>query len=197
MLKERLEQIIEEEQTHRVQVVAISQMQLQSMEKVEAQEKELWRLSALLEEHQVVLRSLPERPCREPPLPTYLSQLRCEITEYLSSTVNTTRGAATRTGQVPDLGRPPIVKRVTFEDIIADAEFQITPHRQVWFADMGTSTPVLRPMEHPVESTPHFDGILRCPSLMKACLDTQNHRRICLKKVLAIACKWQPQNSKN
>ena len=59
--QESVEQIIEEEQAHRAQVAAISQMQLQAMERVEAQEKELWRLSALLVECQAVLRPLPER----------------------------------------------------------------------------------------------------------------------------------------
>ena len=50
-----VEQIVEEEQAHRVQVAALSQMQLQAMERVEAQEKELQRISALLVEHQVFL----------------------------------------------------------------------------------------------------------------------------------------------
>ena len=71
-------------------------------------------------------------------------------------TVNTVRGVASKTGQVPDLGRTHIVKRDTLEDLIADAEVPITPKRWVWFANMATSTPVLRPMEHPVERTPHF-----------------------------------------
>ena len=44
-----MEQIIEEEQAHRVQVAALSQMQLQAMER-DAQEKELHALSALLVE---------------------------------------------------------------------------------------------------------------------------------------------------
>ena len=51
---ESMKQIIEEEQTYRMQVAALSQMQLQAMKKVEVQEKELWRLSALLEEHQAL-----------------------------------------------------------------------------------------------------------------------------------------------
>ena len=59
---ESMEQIIEEEQAHRAQVAAFSQMQLQAMERVEAQERELRRLSVLLVEHQEVLRSSPERP---------------------------------------------------------------------------------------------------------------------------------------
>ena len=75
---ESMGQIIEEEQAHRAQVAALSQMQLQAMEKVEVQEKELQRLSALLEEHQVVLRSLPERLHQEPPTASNLSQLRQE-----------------------------------------------------------------------------------------------------------------------
>ena len=57
-----VEQIIEEEQAHRVQVAAVSQMQLQAMERVEEQERELRRLCNLMAEHQAILRSLPERP---------------------------------------------------------------------------------------------------------------------------------------
>ena len=49
--QESMEQIIEEKQAHRAQVAALSQMQLQAMERVEAHEKELRRLSALLLEH--------------------------------------------------------------------------------------------------------------------------------------------------
>ena len=74
-----MEQIIEEEQAHRVQVAALSQMQLQAMERFEAQEKELQRLSALLGKHQAILRSSPERPHQEPPTSSNLSQLRCEV----------------------------------------------------------------------------------------------------------------------
>ena len=44
---ENMEQIIEEEQAHRAQVPALFQMQLQTMERVDAQERELRRLSAL------------------------------------------------------------------------------------------------------------------------------------------------------
>ena len=64
---ESMEQIKEEEQAHKAQVTALSQMQLQAMERVEAQEMELRRLSALLMEHQAILRSLPERPHQESP----------------------------------------------------------------------------------------------------------------------------------
>ena len=60
-----MEQIIEEKQADRLQVTALSQMQLQAMERVEAQEKELRRLSALLVEHQALLISSPERPHQE------------------------------------------------------------------------------------------------------------------------------------
>ena len=56
---ETMEQIIEEEQAHRVQVAALTQTQLQVMERVEEQERELRRLSALLVEHEEVLRSSP------------------------------------------------------------------------------------------------------------------------------------------
>ena len=43
-----VEQIIEEEQAHRAQVAALSQMQLQAMERVAEQERELRRLSNLM-----------------------------------------------------------------------------------------------------------------------------------------------------
>ena len=150
---ESLEQIIEEEQAYRVQVAALSQMQLQAMERVEVQERELRRLSALLVEHQAILRSLPERLHQESPQaspPRNLGQLRCEVEDLLPSTVNTVRGAAERTGHVPDLGRLPTVERDTFEDILADVEDEIpiTPQRQVQFADVASSTPVLRPTEY-------------------------------------------------
>ena len=57
-----VEQIIEEEWAHRVQVAALSQMQLQAMERVKGQKRELRRLSNLMAEHQAMLRSLLERP---------------------------------------------------------------------------------------------------------------------------------------
>ena len=77
---ESVEWVIEEEQAYRAQVAALSQMQLQAMEMVEEQERELRRLSALLVENQDVLRSSPERPKQEPPQPLpprELGQLRC------------------------------------------------------------------------------------------------------------------------
>ena len=49
-----MEQVIEEEQADRAQVASLSQMQLLAMVRVEAQEKELQRLSALLVEHHVL-----------------------------------------------------------------------------------------------------------------------------------------------
>ena len=150
-------QIIEEEQAHRVQVAALSQIQLQAMKRVEAQEKELRRLSALLVEQQVILRSSPERPCQESPQASplqYLAQLRHEVTDQLPSTVNTVRWAATRTDQVPDLGRPLTVRKDTSEDILADVEVLATPQRWAQFANMATSTPIPRPTEHQVERTP-------------------------------------------
>ena len=63
-----VEQIIEEEQAHRAQVAALSQMQLQVMERVEEQERELRILSNLMAEHQAILRSMPERPQPQSPL---------------------------------------------------------------------------------------------------------------------------------
>ena len=91
-------------------MAALSQMQLQAMKRVEAQERELRRRSALSVEHQAILRSLPERPHQEFPQtlpPCDLGQLRCEVEDILPGTINAVRGAAVGTGQVPDLGRPP------------------------------------------------------------------------------------------
>ena len=83
---ESMEQIIEEEQAHRAQVAALSKMQLQGIERVEEQEKELRRLSALMAEHQVVLRYLPERPHQQSPLtspPHNLARHRSEVEDIL------------------------------------------------------------------------------------------------------------------
>ena len=62
-----VEQIIEEDQAHRVQVAALSQMQLQVIERVEEQERELRRLSNLMAKQQAILRSSPERPQTQTP----------------------------------------------------------------------------------------------------------------------------------
>ena len=62
-----VEQIIEEEQAHRVQVAALSQMQFQAIERVAEQERELRRLSNLMAEHQAILRTSPERPQPQSP----------------------------------------------------------------------------------------------------------------------------------
>ena len=131
---ERMEQIIEEEQAHRVQVAALTEMQLQAIQSVEQQERELRRLSALMVECQEILRSSPESPQQEPPQPPReLGQLRHEVEDILPSMVNTVRGAASTAGQVPDLGRSSMIRRDTFEDILADAEDEVpqTPQRQV------------------------------------------------------------------
>ena len=48
---ESVQQIIEEDQAHRAQMAALTQIQLQAMERVEEHERELRRLSALLVEH--------------------------------------------------------------------------------------------------------------------------------------------------
>ena len=106
---EGMEQIIEEEQAHRTQVATLTQMQLQDIERVEEQERELRRLTALLVEHQEVLRPSPERPQQEPPQPVpprELGQLRHEVEDILPGTVNAVMGAASTAGQVPGLGRP-------------------------------------------------------------------------------------------
>ena len=60
--RENVEHIIKEEQAHRVQVAALSQMQLHTMQQVKEWEKELQGLSVLLVEHQAMLQSAPERP---------------------------------------------------------------------------------------------------------------------------------------
>ena len=143
-----VEQIIEEEQAHRVQVAALSQMQLQAMERVEEQERELRRLSNLMAEHQAVLRSSPERPHQQTPPsspPHNLAQLRGEVEDVLPGMVNTVRGATER-GQIPDLGNLPMLRRDALDDILAEEEEEVpvTPQRQVQFA---TSTPVTRPVE--------------------------------------------------
>ena len=104
-----VEHIIEEEQAHRAQVAALSQMQLQAMERVEEQERELRRLSELMAQHQAVLTSLPERPQPQslPVSPPHnLARLREEVLDVLPGTVNTVRGAADKVGQVSDLGNP-------------------------------------------------------------------------------------------
>ena len=99
-----------------------------------------------------MLRSSPERSQQEPPQPLpprELGQLRHEVEDILPGTVNTVRGATSRAGQVPDMGRPPIVRRDTFEDILEDVENEVshTPQRWVQFANVATSTPVPRPAE--------------------------------------------------
>ena len=144
-----VEQIIEEEQAHRAQVAALSQMQLQAMERVEEQEKELRRLSNLMAQHQAVLRTSPERPQpQSPPTspPHNLARLRGEIHDMLPGTVNTLRGAADRVGQVSDLGNPPTFAEDTLHDILNEhqEEIPVTPQRRVRFE---TSTPVVRPVE--------------------------------------------------
>ena len=153
-----MEQIIEEELAHRVQVAAFTQMQLQAMERVKEQERQLRKLSALLVEHQEVLRSSPEMPQQELPQPLpprELGQPRHEVEDILCGMVNTVRGAASRAGQVPDLGRPPLVRRDTLEDILTDAEDEVPhiPYRLARFANVATSTPVPRPAKPQQERT--------------------------------------------
>ena len=120
-----VEQIIEEEQAHRVQVAALSQMQLQAMERVAEQERELRRLSNLMAEHQAILRTSPERPQpQSPPIspPCNLARLRDEVQDVLPGTVNIVRGAVDRVGQVPDLGNLPTFRRDTLEDILVEQQ---------------------------------------------------------------------------
>ena len=127
--RQSIEQIIQEEQVHRMQVAAPSQMQLLAMKRVDAQEKELQRHIALLLEHQALLNFSPERPHKEATqVPTEnISQFRCEAFDYLSSTIDFNWGAASKTDQVHDLSGSPTVRRDSFEGILADAEVQVTP----------------------------------------------------------------------
>ena len=65
-----------------MQVTALSQMQLQVIERVEEQDRELRSLSHSMAEHQAILRTLPDRPQpQSPPTspPHNLAQLRDEI----------------------------------------------------------------------------------------------------------------------
>ena len=173
-----VEQLIEEEQTHRVHMVPLSQIQLQAMERVEEQERELRRLTNLMAEHQAILRTSPERPQQQSPPtspPHNLAQLRGEIGDVLPGTVNTVRRATERAGQDPDLGNPPTLRRDTLEDILAkqEEEVPVTPQRRVRFS---TSTPIVRPVEQPMERTqssrvsqvPSDDkGLFRNPELRR------------------------------
>ena len=112
-----VEQIIEEEQDYGAQVAAFLPNDLHAMERVEEQERELRRLSALLVEHQAILRSSPERPHQWSPQispPHNLAWLRGKVEDILPGTVNTVRGAVERAGQVPDLGKLPMLRRDTF-----------------------------------------------------------------------------------
>ena len=145
-----VEQIIEEEQAHGVQVAALSQMQLQAMERVAEQDRELRRLSNFMAEHQAILRTSPERPQpQSPPTspPHNLAWLRDEVQDVLPGTVNIVRGAVDRVGQVPDLGNLPTFRGDTLEDILVEQEEEevpVTPQRWVRFQ---TSTPIVRPVE--------------------------------------------------
>ena len=137
-----------------MQVAALSQMQLQAMERVEEQERELRRLSNLMPEHQAILRTLPERPQPQSPptsTPHNLAQLRGEVQDVLPGTVNTIRGAVERVGQVSDLGNLLTLRGDTLEDILVEhqeEEVPATPQRWVQFE---TSTPIVRPVERPRE----------------------------------------------
>ena len=125
-----VEQILEEKQAHRAQVATLSQMQLQAMERVEEQERELRRLSNLMAKHQAILRTLPERPQQQSPPtspPHTLAQLRGKIKDMLPGTVNTVREAMERADQIPDLGNLPTLRRDMLEDILAEQEEEEVP----------------------------------------------------------------------
>ena len=171
------------------------------MERVEAQGRELKRLSALLVKHQAILRTLPDRPHQESPQaspPLDLGQLRSEVEDILPSTVNTVRGAAERTAQVPDLGRLPIVRRDTFGDILVDVadEVPTIPQRWVQFANITTSTPVMRPAEH-LEQGTQTSRTSQVPSIKQDLLEHLKPDKIYLKKALAIAFRQQQLSSGN
>ena len=149
-----VEQIIEEEQAHKAQVAALSMMQLQAMERVAEQERELRRLSNLMAQHQAILTTLPERSQSQslPVFPPHnLARLREEVRNVLPGTANTVRGAADKVGQVSDLGNLPTFAEDTLKDILEEQqeEIPVTPQRWVRFE---TSTPIVRPMEQLRES---------------------------------------------
>ena len=78
-------------------------MQLWAMEWLDAQEKELQELSALLVEYLALLQFSLERLYYEimQDPPKSLNQPKCEAFHYLPGMVNINRGAASKTGQVP------------------------------------------------------------------------------------------------
>ena len=193
-----MEHIIEEEQAHRVQVAALSQMQLQAMERVEEQERELRRLSNLMAQHQAVLTTLPEKPQPQSPptsLPHNLARLRGEIQDVLPGTVNTLRGVADRAGQVSDLGNLQTFAEDTLHDILEEEhqeEIPVTPQRRVRFQ---TSTPVVRPVERLRERV-QPSRVPQVPSAEKS-LSRYPEARTYLKKALVGAYRQQPQSSRS
>ena len=146
-------------------------MQLQPMERVEEQERELRRLSNLMAEHQAMLRSLPERPQPQssPASPPHnLAQLRGEVEDMLPGMANTVRGAVARAGQIPHLGNLPMLRRDALDDILAKEEEEVPVTSQRWVR-FATLTPVTRPVEQPRERTessqvsqvPSYEGLLK------------------------------------
>ena len=91
-----------------------------------------------------MLQTSPKMLHNKPPQapPDRISQLRSVALNYLPSTVNTTRGMVSRTGQVLDFNGPPVINKDTFKDILADPEDPTTAQRQVQFANMATSKSV-------------------------------------------------------
>ena len=106
-----VEQIIEEEQAHRVQMAALSKIQLQAMDSKDAQERSCRDLVLCWWSTRHFYKGPTKKPTQAPP--ENLSQLRHEVIDYLPGTGNTNRGAALKTGQVPDLCEPPTIKRDT------------------------------------------------------------------------------------
>ena len=194
-----VEQIIEEEQAHRVQVAALSQMQLQVMERVAEEERELRRLSNLMAKHQAILRTLPERPKpQSPPIspPHNLAWLRDEVQDVLPGTVNIVRGAADRVGQVPDLGNLPTFRGDTLEDILMEQQEEeegpVTPQRWVRFE---TSTLTIRPVERPRERI-QTSKVSEVPSMEKS-LPRYPEVRDLYEEGFSQSQRQQPPNSKS
>ena len=130
-------------------MAALSQMQLQAMERVEEQKRELRRLSNLMAKHQAILRSSPEGPQQQssPTAPPHnLAWLRGKVEDVLPGTVNTVKGAV-RAVQVPDLGNPPTFCRDMLEDILVKQEQEEVPVTLQRWVRFSTSTPIVRPME--------------------------------------------------
>ena len=160
--EQELNRIIKEEQANKAQISVLSQMQLQTMERVEKQEQELRQLSAILEwmpreihlpsaQADVEATSDRELPSVQhmntscsplPQSPTLrIQSLHEEMFDILPGTVNTIRGATSRPRQMPSIvaGNP---TENSFEETLTQADHKIqgmsiTDPKWVRFTDGG------------------------------------------------------------